>query len=339
MKSAARGRDHGFTLIELLIVIIIIAILAAIAIPTYISQRDKAKEAAVKEDVHSIQNAVVTYSVDHDGAYPATEYVTYTPTDKTADNLGNGYLDTWPNNPWTGKPMKNTGSNVLFNTNFASMAGLKTLSGNWSIVNGQLVAPKDKNGQATGGGLVFGDTAWTDVQLDINATLTSGPGLGVFFRSDGKVSPSNAAGINSGYCFQVDPGLGNKFVVRKWVNGVESAPIAIANMSGSFIASMNTAPHDIRVSAVGDHMVITVDGASVLDFHDSTYASGSAGLRAWYGSNVNFISAQADGSAGAAGAGDPSEGDFAYAYGPQNTTYGLVGWTAGNSAFVVQPLN
>ena len=338
MRNNSPSRQRGFTMIELLIVIIVIGILAAIAIPLYMSQRTKAKDAAVREGVHIIQIGVMSYVTDHNGAYPTTEYVTYTPSDKSADNLGNRYLDTWPKNPWTGKPMANTGSNVLFNTNFSSMAGLTPLFGNWSVVNGQLVAPTNKSGQFTGGSLLLGNTSWSDGQLDVTATLNSGPGLGVFFRTDGKPSASNpGSGVNAGYSFQIDPGLGNKFALYKWVDGKESR-ITTVDMGSAFVATLNTTPHNISISAVGDHIVVTVDGVVVIDLRDSTYSAGSAGLRAWNGSNATFSSAKVQGGGGVAGSGDPNKGDFAYAYAANAVSYGLVGWMAGNGAWVVQPL-
>jgi len=65
-----RNTQKGFTLIELLVVITIIGILAAIALPNYIKAKDKAKEAEVKANCHTIQIALERYATDHSGAYP-----------------------------------------------------------------------------------------------------------------------------------------------------------------------------------------------------------------------------------------------------------------------------
>ena len=60
--SGRRPREHGFTLIELLIVIIVVGILAAIAIPVYVGQRDKAKEATLKTTAHYVLVATEDYT-------------------------------------------------------------------------------------------------------------------------------------------------------------------------------------------------------------------------------------------------------------------------------------
>jgi type IV pilus assembly protein PilA len=61
--------ERGFTLIELLVVILIIGILAAIAIPSFLNQKGKANDASAKVQVRTAETAAETYSVDHNGKY------------------------------------------------------------------------------------------------------------------------------------------------------------------------------------------------------------------------------------------------------------------------------
>ena len=71
---------HGFTLIELLIVVAIIAILAAIAVPNFLEAQVRAKVSASKSNLRTISVALETYAVDHNKYPPdSSSYPAYLP--------------------------------------------------------------------------------------------------------------------------------------------------------------------------------------------------------------------------------------------------------------------
>jgi prepilin-type N-terminal cleavage/methylation domain-containing protein len=63
------SNKKGFTLIELLIVVVIIGILAAIAIPKFANTKDKAYVAAMKSDLRNLATYEEQYAADNQGAY------------------------------------------------------------------------------------------------------------------------------------------------------------------------------------------------------------------------------------------------------------------------------
>jgi general secretion pathway protein G len=87
---SGRCCEQGFTLIELMVVMLIIGVLMAIAVPSYIGAIKAAKESVLKEDLHVMRNAIDSYTMDKQKAPQSLQ-----------DLVENGYLKVIPTDPMT----------------------------------------------------------------------------------------------------------------------------------------------------------------------------------------------------------------------------------------------
>lgn len=131
--------ESGFTLVELLVVMLILGILAAIAIPAFFNQKEKANDAQGKAYAHSAQVAMETYATDNNGAYTGATVGALTTIEPTLGGaaltipaVGAANYTVRVTVPNTGNAfsVNRAGGNITFTCTAAGTGGCPT-GGNW----------------------------------------------------------------------------------------------------------------------------------------------------------------------------------------------------------------
>ncbi len=95
-------RSAGFTLIELLLVMVILAILAAVIVPKFVSRGKQANETAAKSDIATLKLQLDAFEIDNQ-RYPTSDEGLKALVEKPAGDLPGWkkpYIDKLPNDPW-----------------------------------------------------------------------------------------------------------------------------------------------------------------------------------------------------------------------------------------------
>ena len=309
--------NRGFTLVELLIVVIILAVLSGISVPSYMAIRNRARESGTENEMKNIATTLAMHNADND-SYPTTseglaklEEDGYIADIPDSDLWGNKYI--YESSSGSSYVLRScgvdgeaiteddivfedgimtadggysnrgssggTGSATLYSNTFENMDGLKLIMGGWSTTDGSL-KPSVEDWQNC---IVFGEKTWTDFEISVNTNLINGNGYGVYYRCDDNSRIS-------GYIFQYDPAIGNKFLVRTVINGYESPPIQQVKMADVMPDdfTVHNKSHNIKITVEGSHHIIKVDDESVFDFSNSLFTQGMAGFRSWCNSDVDF---------------------------------------------------
>lgn len=102
ISKQKRHLQKGFTLIELMVVVVILAILAAVAVPQFMDRPDEARMVKAKQDISSLSSALQLYKLDN-YRYPTTDQgLEALVTNPSSDDAPNWkpYMQNLPKDPW-----------------------------------------------------------------------------------------------------------------------------------------------------------------------------------------------------------------------------------------------
>jgi len=118
--------EKGFTLIELLVVILIIGILAAIAIPSFLNQRSKGNDAEAKSTAVTAAEAMETCATDNNGSYSNCTLATIRSIEPTLNDAGTRLTVTPGSNNYTVNVVSNRDNNAATFTLTRAATGTTT---------------------------------------------------------------------------------------------------------------------------------------------------------------------------------------------------------------------